>query len=268
MRNEIAAGTLTLAFEAPGFVAPIAITAATTIFRDAGRTDMRQADIRVNGVLFTAKDGVPRLPIIEPERVAIVPLAIALTDVYRYELAGRDTVDGRPCYVVAFSPRTSGRSLFRGRAWIDERTFAMVRVSAAQTGLTGPIVASEQTDAFAPDADGRWLLARSEISQTYEGASVRTPIHRLLVLERHEIDAPDFAARRAAAYASTDVILRDTPDGFRYLKRTKDTKEAKDTNEPEEIRAVAPPVTQIRTFAMGVIVDPNITTPLPFAGLS
>jgi hypothetical protein len=31
---------------------------------------------------------------------------------------------------------------------------------------------------------------------------------------------------------------------------------------------IAPPVTRIRTLAMGVIVDPNITTPLPFAGLS
>jgi len=275
MPNEIAAGTLTLAFEAPGFVAPVTITAATTIFRDAARTDMRQSDVRVNGVLFTAKNGVPRLPIIEPERVAVVPLAIALTDVYHYELDGRETVDGRPCHVVAFTPQTSGASLFRGRAWIDERTFGMVRVSAVQTGLTGPIVASEQTDTFALDASGRWLLARSDISQTYEGASVRTPIHRLLVLDRHEIDTPDFAARRAAAYASTDVILRDTPDGFRYLKREAARRQPDaGSREPEAgsgsdtTRVVAPPVTRIRTFAMGVIVDPNITTPLPFAGLS
>src|SRR5262245_6882678 len=91
VRSDVASGTLTLAFEAPGFVAPVTITAATTIFRDATRTDLRQADIRVNGVSFTPKDGVPRLPIIEPERVAAVPLAITLTDVYRYELEGRDT---------------------------------------------------------------------------------------------------------------------------------------------------------------------------------
>jgi len=280
VRNEIATGTLTLAFEAPSFVAPVTITADTTIFRDASTTDMRQADVRVNGVRFTAKDGVPRLPIIEPERVAIVPLAIALTDAYRYALAGRERVDGRRCHVVTFSPRRSGDALFRGRAWIDEETFAIVRVSAAQTGLTGPIVASEQTDTFAPDADARWLLARSEISQTYEGASVRTPIHRLLVLARHEINAPDFASRRAAAYASHDVILRDTPAGFRYLKREAGSREPEagsrqpDAGTGEQAagsdvrRVVAPPVTRIRTLAMGVIVDPNITTPLPFAGLS
>jgi hypothetical protein len=292
VRTDIARGTLTLAFDAPGFVAPITITAGTTIFRDAAGTDMQQSGIRVNGVLFTARDGVPRLPIIEPERVAAVPLTITLTDLYRYDLDGRETLDGRPCYVVSFAPRQSGASLFRGRAWIDGRTFAMVRVSAAQTGLTGPIVASEQTDTFAPDAAGRWLLARSDISQTYEGASVRTPIHRLLILDRHEINAPDFGARRAAAYASTDVILRDTPAGFRYLRREdgKTGNREAASREPaagspppvaepgagnsepvpgsDVRRVLAPPVTRIRTLAMGVIVDPNITTPLPFAGLS
>ena len=280
VRSDIASGTLTLAFEAPGFVAPITITARTTIFRDAAGTDMRQADIRVNGVRFAPGDGVPRLPIIEPERVAAVPLAITLTDVYAYELDGRETQNGRPCYVISFGPRPrqdgqvrAPASLFRGRAWIDAETFAMVRVSAAQTGLTGPIVASEQTDTFTPDASGRWLLARSEISQTYEGASVRTPIHRLLVLDRHEINAPEFGVRRTAAYASHDVILRDTPDGFRYLKREAVRREP-DAGSPEPdaagdiVRVVAPPVTRIRTVAMGVIVDPNITTPLPFAGLS
>ena len=66
---------------------------------------------------------------------------------------------------------------------------------------------------------GRWRLARSNVRQTYEGAAVRTPIHRLLVIDRYEVNPPDFDARRAAAYASTDVMLRDTPEGFRYLKR-------------------------------------------------
>ena len=92
-------------------------------------------------------------------------------------------------------------------------------MSAVQTGLRGPITASEQTDDFRTTPDGYWLLARSDVRQTYEGAAVRTPIHRLLVVDRHEIDPADFDRRRAGAYASTDVMLRDTPKGFRYLKR-------------------------------------------------
>ena len=263
IRTDIETGTLTLTFEAPTFVAPVTVTSKTTVFRDLEQVDLRQAEIRVNGVPFSPKDGVPRLPIIEPERAAAMPLAITLTNVYRYTLDGQDTIDGRRCYVIGFSPGERGASLFSGRAWIDTQTFAMARVSAAQTGLKGPITASEQIDTFVPDKDGRWLLVRSDVRQTYEGASIRTPIHRLLEIARHEVNTGDFAARRAAAYASADVMLRDTPDGLRYLQR------AAGSGQPEagSRRLVAPP-THIRTFAAGVIVDPNITTPLPFAGLS
>jgi hypothetical protein len=120
------------------------------------------------------------------------------------------------------------------------------------------------------------------VRQTYEGASVRTPIHRLLVIDRDEVNPPDFAARRAAAYASPDVMLRDTPEGFRYLKLEAGSgkreagsgKRETDSGKPEagspkpETRVIAGRADRIRTFAFGVIVDPNISRPLPFAGLS
>jgi hypothetical protein len=276
--TSIATGSFTLTFEAPGFAAPISITSRTTIYEDRrpgtegpgdrGSTDIRQSDIRVNGVLFTARDGVPKLPIIEPERAAAPPLAITLSDVYRYRLVGREPIDGRDCYVGAFAPRDGRAPLYEGRAWIDAATFGMARVAAAQTGLKGPITASEQTDDFAMDTPGRWRLARSNVRQTYEGAAVRTPIHRLLVIERDEVNPADFAARRAAAYASADVMLRDTPDGFRYLKREAGSGKPEAESETPSTRVLAGRADRIRTFAFGVIVDPNITQPLPFAGLS
>jgi hypothetical protein len=272
--TTIASGSLTLTFEAPGFVAPITITSQTTIFTGAGRTDLQQHDIRVNGVLFTARGGVPRLPIIEPERAAATPLAITLSDLYRYRLLTREPLHGRDCYVIAFAPRDRGAALYQGRAWIDASTFGMARVSAAQTGLKGPITASEQTDEFTAEPAGRWRLSRSSVRQTYEGASVRTPIHRLLVVDRYELNPPDFAARRAAAYASPDVMLRDTPDGYRYLRKPDAEASAASPERPTTAdtltteRVVAGRAERVRTLAFGVIVDPNITRPLPFAGVS
>ena len=270
-------GTMALTFEAPGFVAPVTVTSATTIYQGAAaggagaapQIDIRQADIRVNGVAFAAGGGVPRLPIIEPERAAAPPLAITLSDVYTYRLAGRERLRGRDAYVVAFAPRDGRTSLYKGRAWIDVATFGMMRVAAAQTALAGAITASEQADDFALDAAGRWLLARSDVRQTYEGASVRTPIHRLLVIERHAVNAPDFAARRAAAFGSPDVMLRDTPAGYRYLVRPPGGQAPPPgADNAAETRIVAGRADRIRTFAFGVIVDPNISRPLPFAGLS
>ncbi len=269
VRTEIATGSLTLTFEAPGFPAPVTVTSRTVIYRSASRTDLQQQDVRVNGVSFTANGGVPRLPIIEPERVATPPLEIALTEAYRYRLAGTETIAGRPCYVVAFSPRSRKTTLFAGRAWIAADSFGLVRVAAVQTALRGPVTASEQTDEFETTRDGYSLLVRSDVRQTYEGAAIRTPIHRLMVIDRHEINPADFATRRASAYASPDIMLRDTPQGFRYLTREPST-QASSSGAPAN--ALEPVVTsrahRIRTFAFGAIVDPNISQPLPFAGIS
>jgi len=271
----ISTGSLTLTFEAPGFVAPLTITSRTTIFTGGGRTDLQQQGIRVNGVAFGANGGVPRLPIIEPERAAAPPLAITLNDLYRYRLDGRDTIDGRACYVIRFAPRDRGASLYAGRAWIAVDSFAMVRVSAVQTGLRGPITTSEQTDEFRDNGQGVWLLARSDVRQTYEGASVRTPIHRLMILEHHDVNSPDFDARRAAAYGSKDVMLRDTAEGYRYLtmkdggRKTGDGSTKGEKGSPTaDTRVLAGRADRVRTIAFGVIVDPNISRPLPFAGIS
>ena len=92
---------------------------------------------------------MPRLPILEPERVASPPLTIRSTDVYRYRLVGEETVGaGIRCYVVAFEPLDASRPLFRGRAWIAMDSFGMVKVAGTQTALRGAIVSSEQVDEF------------------------------------------------------------------------------------------------------------------------
>src|SRR4030095_5168011 len=98
--------------------------------------------------------------------------------------------------------RDNSRPLFRGQAWIAMDSFAMLKVAAAQTGLRGAIVASEQTDEFSQVQPGIWLLARSDVRQMYEGAAHRTPIHRVLDIAVREINPPDFERRRQAAYGS------------------------------------------------------------------
>ena len=276
IERSIATGTLTITFEAPGFAAPVTVSSETIVYAGADHTDLEQRDIRVNGVEFRGA-GVPRLPIIEPERAAAPPLAITLTNVYRYELAGEEVRDGRRCYVVAFEPASAegsrqagnnGRSLFRGRAWITSDNFAMARVAATQTGLRGAIVSSEQIDEFREAAPGVWLLVRSEIRQLYEGAGHRTPIVRVLAIARQEVNPPDFDTRRAAAYASRNVMLRDTPDGYRYLTRTRPSSAGPPGAAIQPVVAVGGRAERIRTLAGGVIIDPNISQPLPFAGLS
>jgi hypothetical protein len=98
------------------------------------------------------------------------------------------------------------------------------------------------------------------VYQRYEGAGHRTPIHRTIETPEHEINPPDFEARLQAAYASPHVMLRETPQGLRYLLRDRAESGTRD---------VAPRAGErIRTAVFGILVDPNITVPLPFAGFS
>ena len=269
VENAVASGTTVLTFEVPGLAGPVEVAAQTTIFTRGALTEVAQHDVRVNGVDMNIGARAPRVPIIEPERVSTPPLAIALSNAYDYELTGRDREAGRECYIVRFTPQASAATSFTGRAWIDAAGFALVRMEATQTGLTGAIVSSEQHDQFAPvrvsDVEV-WLPARSSSFQIYQAAALRTPIHREVVTPRHEINIRDFDARLAAAHRSDAVMLRDTPQGYRYLLPASTVRSAAGT---ERTRVLAPDAAQrVVTLAFGMLVDPNISVPLPYAGLS
>lgn len=266
VRELITQARSTVTFEVPAFPAPVTIQADTTVFRGSEPTELAQRNVRVNGVAF-ASGGVPRLPIIEPERVAAPPLAITLTRAYRYTLAGRSSLRGRDAYVLRFVPQpaAAGASLFQGRAWIDSASFALLKVDAVQTNLRGPLTSSQQIEDFREETvDGQsvWLLDRSELRQVYQGAGLTTPIHRVMVVDRHEINPAGMQERRREAHASPDIMLRETPEGLRYLRPTEDSRGR------DAMREVAGQATRIRTLAGGLIVDPNITRPLPFAGVN
>src|SRR5688572_24328432 len=221
--SSIATGTTTVVFQAPAVAAPMAVTSRTTSLTRPGLLEIEHRDIRLNGAAVPiGRDAVPRLPIIEPERVSAAPLALLLDRRYRYRLEDPDRIDGHACYVVAFEPAGGAGALLAGRAWISQEDFGLVRMDAEQTGLRGPIVASRQRDDYRPlDVDGgrAWVLRRSETHQSYEGPGHRTPIHRVMTLRDFAANPPDFDARREAAHGSSSVVLALTGEGFRYLRR-------------------------------------------------
>ncbi|MGH9606013.1 MAG: hypothetical protein ACRD3N_09985 [Terracidiphilus sp.] len=50
---------------------------------------------------------------------------------YRFQLAGVETVDGRPAYVLIVDPINPTKFLYRGKIWVDARDFAVVKLDAA-----------------------------------------------------------------------------------------------------------------------------------------
>jgi hypothetical protein len=264
LNTLISSGRTVLTFEAPGFVAPITIAAETVLYQSEGGLEVEQRDIRVNGLALAGASGVPRLPLIEPERIATPPLALTLSSDYRYRLAGDEVVAGHRCYVLAFDGAPASVS---GRAWISMEDFGLARLAFVQRTSRGPIVSNEQRDDFMRGVEGDtvvWLPWRTEAHQMYEGPAHRTPIHRVTEIAAHELNPPDFEARLGAAHAGPAVMLRETDRGFRYLERTR----ASSAAEPAVRIVPARESERVRTLAFGAIIDPNITRPLPFAGLS
>ena len=262
VRSTIASGTTVLSFELPGFVAPVNITADTTIFTQPGQTDIEHRNLLVNGSTIAGgnADAAPALPLIEPERAGTAPLVIALTDGYRYELQGEESVGGDRTYVVGFEPVIAG-VIARGQAWIGADDFSLRRLQVIQSALRGPIVSSEQIEEFgAFTIEGRLvrLPVHTKIFQMYDGAGYRTPIHRTIDLPRYDVNPIDYDARLDRAHASSSVMLRETPQGLKYL--------LKDEHGARQVAIHAGQ--RIRAVVFGVFLDPNISKPLPFAGLS
>jgi outer membrane lipoprotein-sorting protein len=50
---------------------------------------------------------------------------------YRFALAGYETTQAGPSYVLSVEPRTENKLLYRGRIWVDAEDFAVVRIEAA-----------------------------------------------------------------------------------------------------------------------------------------
>jgi len=226
-------------------------------------------DFYVGGVKWRSKK-LPKVPLIQPEKVASLPAEIRLSKDYDYRLRGTQIIDGRDCWVIDFKPLdvAPGRSLYRGTVWVDRELFARVRTRATQIGLEGSVLSNEEVFHFTPvDANGdptEWSEASFVLplvihgQQTMSVLSVTLPIEVETVLTDLRINGEAFDRNREAAMASDATILRDTDDGLRYLPKDKDGQ-----------RYVETKIDSTRLFLLGgVFWDESVDYPLPLAGVN
>ncbi|PWB69074.1 MAG: hypothetical protein C3F15_15690 [Holophagae bacterium] len=221
----------------------------------------------VNGVLWRGQ--IPKLPLLQPARAAARPLEIHLDRQYRYSLRGTDTVNGRDCWVVDFEPsaEVEGANLWKGTVWVDRQLFARVKTRALQLGLSGDVISNEQTTLTEPvDAAGNpapwdpssfFLPTRVNAQELQSILNTAVQVEKESFLTDIRINADGFAERLAAAYASPETMLRDTPGGLRYLDRNEDgTRVVRERDDPN------------RWFALGgVYWDETQDYPVPLVGI-
>lgn len=240
------------------------LTLAGPYFYEKGKgSDWVWREAYLNGVRWRGKR-VPELPLVQPEKVSELPLALTFDDSYRYELAGEETVRGKPCWVLSFTPKASAsdRPLYAGNVEISKADFSVVRVRSKQLNLTGEMLSVDQETEFGPvpAADGglpllfpthqlsRWVM------NTFSGTTMLETETRLLDVR---IDPSDWDTALVTASASDDVMVRDTEKGMRYLEKTK---------EGERV-VVENPKTSRLFGLVGAYWDASFEFPLPLLGV-
>ncbi|HVF61830.1 MAG TPA: hypothetical protein VNJ70_18635 [Thermoanaerobaculia bacterium] len=230
-------------------------------------------DLFVNGVRWRAKT-IPEIPLVQPEKAAAMPLEIHFTRQYRYRLRGSEKIDGRDAWVVDFAPTAletgEGGKLYQGTVWVDKQLSSRLRTRAVQVGLEGEVISNEETLHYTPiDAEGRaapWGAAGSFVlplrilaQQILSVVNAATVVERETNLTEVRVNDPGFEQARQAAAESDLTMVRDTPQGLRYLVKDEATGE----------RVVKEGFDSNKLFLLGgVFYDDALDFPLPLAGIN
>ena len=204
----------------------------------------------------------PPFPLLQAEKVLSLPLQLRFDNDYRYRLDGVEKVGEYECYVVRFDPlQSAAASLYRGTVWIDRKTFARVKVSAVQTGLSAPVVSNEEIQTYAPvtSIGNRpvFLFSGLTARQIILIAGRNILVEKIVAFEDFRVNDPGFEEARTAARRSERVMYRETDKGLRYYIKQGDARVVSD-------RATR----SARAMAMGVTLDPSYSFPLPIFGIN
>ncbi len=231
-------------------------------FRRAEAADWVWKDFYLNGVKWKGKT-LPKIPILQPEKVTTLPLDIRLTEDYRYVLDGTSDLEGRRSYEITYTPKAAfgDKPAYRGKVWIDAQTFALLRRDSVQLNLKGETLSNVQTEIYraVPGYPDVALPLEIRGEQVFSTAGRTTAIERDVKMKEVAINPPAFEEGRTAAYKSDLQMIRDTEKGMRYL--------VPDPQAPGS-RIVEEKISKKSTFGIaGVFYDDSLSYPIPLLGV-
>lgn len=252
----------------PGIDPVEATFSGTCFFRRGLGIDWVWREFFLNGVRWRGK--IPRFPIVQPSKVALAPLEVRIDPAYHYTLRGVATVASRACWVVDYRPEQpdSGEKLVKGTVWVDQQVFAPIKMENVRLGLSGEVISSRETRYFKSIDDtgavAPWSRSSLALPYRIEGDELQSVVSTVLEVEKEAtlvgfvINGAGFSERLKAAWESQNTMVRETPEGLRYLVRQPDG---------TRVVEVGSGFTQW-SLVFGGYYDGGLDFPVPLAGVN
>ncbi len=114
-------------------------------------------------------------------------------DNYDFRLLGKESLEGRACYVLALMPKREDKALIAGKAWVDESSYMVRRIDGELAKMPSWWLKSVHITLDFDQVEGMWLQER-----TRAVADVRMFGRHLMTSEAVAIQAGNVEARNAA----------------------------------------------------------------------
>jgi hypothetical protein len=224
-------------------------------FEQAGEwPELLQKEVRLNGVKANLH-GEVQLPIIESRQSISLPVALGMTERYRYRDGGAAGPGRR---TLRFEPVLPDPLAYSGELDVEEATGRILEERRERSGLPGTVKSEREILTFGAVAPGVWRPVAVRTFERWVSTDGIMQVQRRFTYREFTVNGEGFEMDRAAARTSTSTMLKVTPEGARYFTRQGDG-----TRRIEEKAKSSG-----RALAGLVLVDPGLTPPVvPLGGL-
>ena len=216
--------------------------------------ELLQKEVRLNGVKAKL-DGEVQLPLIESRQSVSLPVALGMTERYRYRDGGEAGPGRRR---LRFEPVSADPLAYTGDLEVEEATGKILVERRERADMPGTVKSEREILTYGAVATGVWRPVSVQTFERWVSANGVVQVQRRFLYREFELNGVRFEANRAAARESRSTMLKVTPEGARYFTRQDDG-----TRKIEE-----KPKSSGRALAGVVLVDPGLTPPvIPLGGL-
>ena len=224
-------------------------------FEQAGEApELLQKEVRFNGVRANLQ-GEVQLPLIESRQSVALPIALGMTERYRYRDGG-PAGEGRR--LLRFEPVERDPLAYRGELEVEEATGRILQERRERDDLPGTVKGEREVLTYGAVAPGVWRPVTVQSFERWVSAGGVVQVQRRFTYRDFLLNGDGFETARGAARGSGETMLKITPEGARYFTRQGDG-----TRKVEER-----PKSHGKALAGVVLVDPGLSPSVfPLGGL-